>query len=399
MEENLPFNPISFYFLQISDSKVESLTNKIFASAPNPVHLTFWSCSFSETAFSSIFNRILNSQRIQRLILRSISQNLTLNQIRVLCDILKSDELQEFHFIDNFLPTNGISVIAETIASNGIPAVKLLSLTNLNNSEAISETEWVIFAESLNDCFVEDFNFSENSPLPLQFLDALRSRARNWWSIRLKRLTLRDNSLNLNSLELLRDIFVHLEYIDLSGNSLNLESVQLLSTALSQTETIKEVELNNCEIDDEGLKILIDQLETSKILSFGLCTNELTDKGIIYLFRKLVQVDKFIFLESLYLDENLSLSDTCFEEIYDNLLNMSQVKRTSSKLKLISLEFTNISDINKEKLENFLEIHVINRILVLFCCIQQLPRISSKNHLLSKFPLKNFQLLRQLLCA
>lgn len=69
-----------------------------------------------------------------------------------------------------------------------------------------------------------------------------------------------------------------LNELDLSGNPIGYEGVSHIAEALGKNDTLKSLKLSNCEIDDDGMKVLQAALSTNKCLTILDISHNISNK-------------------------------------------------------------------------------------------------------------------------
>ena len=162
-----------------------------------------------------------------------------------------------------------------------------------------------------------------------------------------------------------------IEKLDLDDQELLPAQVRLLAAAIGNNKSLRRVELNRCNIDDEGARHLATMLEKNTSLErLNLSRNKITDVGLKHLA---IPLEKNTSLEYLYLSNNKITDDglkhlaipleknTSLKELDlrsnkitdDGLKHLAIPLEKNTSLKWLSLSYNKITDDNlKRKLKD-----------------------------------------------
>ena len=163
-------------------------------------------------------------------------------------------------------------------------------------------------------------------------------------------LTLSDNNLKDNNIQMIYDILLKnqkIKILNLSKNELDNKSCKIIAEILNTSKTLEEINLSSCGITKETILILIND-KGSLIKKINLDNNEIEDVGLV-LIGSFIQNTYNLNLISL---KNVSGSDMGFNVIVTNILNCkSPLKEIHiERNKLITEKFINEIVKNGEKL-------------------------------------------------
>ena len=194
---------------------------------------------------------------------------------------------------------------------------------------------------------------------------------------KLRKLSLSDCALTDDGLRLFAMILTRescqLEEIDLSSNpKITVIGVKNLCLGLSDRRSsfLSHLSLGDCELDNACLIEICKVLPRLKLKSLFLDSNDFTDD--IVCNELTVALETNGYLETVYLDGNIEISDRSIPRLFQSL-------KTHPRLFVFSLEDTEVSDQLKFQIENLLHFqqNFIVRLMVIICSVYDVPRIGS----------------------